>query len=57
MNSSPAGLLMSNGREELGDFKSNRGVAPSYLTNRIGRRAIWSLLVIMDDCIKKEEKK
>jgi hypothetical protein len=40
MNSSPAGLLMFNGREELVDFNPNRGAAPFYLTNRIGRRAI-----------------
>jgi hypothetical protein len=40
MNSSPAGLLMSNGREELVDFNQNRGAALFYLTNRIGRRAM-----------------
>ena len=33
------------------------GQPPSYLTNRIGRRAMGPLLVVMDDCIKKEEKK
>ena len=48
---------MFEGREELADFKSNRGAAPSYLTNRIGRRAMGSLRIVMDDCIKKEEKK
>ena len=58
MSSLPVGLLMFDGIEELADFKSNRGAAPpSYLTNRIGRRAMGSLLVVMDDCIKKEEKK
>ena len=29
---------------------------PSYLTNRIGRGPMRSLLVIMDDCIKKKKK-
>jgi hypothetical protein len=56
MSSLPVGLLMFDGREELADFKYNRGAAPSYLTNRIGRRAMGSLLVVMGDCLKKEEK-
>jgi hypothetical protein len=48
---------MFDGREELVDFKSNRGAVPSYLTDRIGRRALRSLSAVMDDCIKKGRKK
>ena len=57
MSSLPEGLLMFDGREELADFKSNRGAAPSYLTNRIGRRAMGSLRIVMDDRVKKGRKK
>jgi hypothetical protein len=48
---------MFDGREALADFKSNRGVAPSYLTDRIGRRALRSLSAVMDDWVKKGRKK
>ena len=48
---------MFDGREALGDFKSNRGLVPSYLTDRIGRRALRSLSAVMDDRVKKRKKK
>ena len=48
---------MFDGREELAGLKSNRGVAPSYLTDRIGRRALRSLSAVMDDWVKKGRKK
>ena len=48
---------MFDGREELADFKSDRGAAPSYLTDRIGRRALRSLSAVMDDRVKKGRKK
>ncbi len=48
---------MFDGREELADLKSNRGAAPSYLTDRIGRRALRSLSAVMDDRVKKRKKK
>ena len=48
---------MFDGREALGDFKSNRGAAPSYLTDKIGRRALRSLSAVMDDQVKKGRKK
>ena len=48
---------MFDGREALGDFKSNGGLIPSYLTDRIGRRALRSLSAVMDDRVKKGRKK
>ena len=48
---------MFDGREALGDFKSNGGLIPSYLTDRIGRRALRSLSAVMDDRVKKRKKK
>ena len=57
MSSLPEGLLMFDGREELADFKSDRGAAPFCLTNRIGRRALRSLSAVMDDRVKKGRKK
>ena len=48
---------MFDEREALGDFKSNGGLVPSYLTDRIGRRALRSLSAVMDDRVKKGRKK
>ena len=41
---------MFDGREAL-------GLTPSYLTDRIGRRALRSLSAVMDDWVKKGRKK